>query len=362
MTTSTAPTKGLTYAESGVHIDEAERFLQLIKPMLTSIARPWVTPGQHGFTANIDLAVFGRVLGIPGLSGTVKLNVDGVGTKLKIALAMGKLDTIGIDLVAMEVNDAIREGAVPIALADYYGVGKLKAEVGAEIIKGIAEGCHQAGIPIAAGETAELRIIYHGDDFDLVGTTLSAVDPALAAHPDPIREGDTVIGLLSDGFSNGLSMVNTLLGGGLLSLDDPCDGTTFGEAVLRPTTIFVDPVKAAMRTGLIKKAVHVTGGGLIDKPGSILPPGRSMNIHGCAIGDPLPPVFEAIQKAGNVDDREMRNTFNCGIGMLLVTTHYTSEVDKVLNAIQRSGFPYMKYGTVGRIEKQIGEHRVTFYR
>src|SRR4051812_27684216 len=306
---------GLTYAQAGVDIDAGNALVERIKPLARSTARAGATPSLGGFGALFDLKAAGY--DDPLLVTTT----DGVGTKLKLAIETGRHDTVGVDLVAMCVNDLLAQGAEPLLFLDYYATGKLDVEAAAAVIAGIAEGCRQAGAALVGGETAEMPGMYSGGDYDLAGFSVGALErgkvlPDLKAQ----KPGDLMIGLASSGpHSNGYSLIRRIVERSGLAWDAPAPfapGLGLAEALMAPTRIYVKSVLPLMKAGLIKGGAHITGGGLIENPPRCIAEGLVPRFDWEAW--PLPPVFEWLQKTGGVSDHELRRTFNCGIGFLLI--------------------------------------------
>jgi phosphoribosylformylglycinamidine cyclo-ligase/phosphoribosylamine--glycine ligase/phosphoribosylglycinamide formyltransferase/phosphoribosylformylglycinamidine cyclo-ligase len=306
---------GLTYAEAGVDIDAGNALVEAIKPLAKATRRPGAEASLGGFGALFDLKAAGY--DDPLLVSTT----DGVGTKLKIAIDTGRHDKVGIDLVGMCVNDLLAQGAEPLLFLDYYATGKLDVETAKSVVGGIAEGCKLAGAALVGGETAEMPGMYSGGDYDLAGFSVGAVDrgkvlPAL----DRQKAGDLMIGLPSSGpHSNGYSLIRRVVEKTGLGWEAPAPfapGKTLAEALMEPTRIYVKSVIPLMKAGLIKGAAHITGGGLIENPPRCIADGLVPRFDWSAW--PLPPVFEWLQREGGIDDHELRRTFNCGIGFLLV--------------------------------------------
>jgi phosphoribosylformylglycinamidine cyclo-ligase/phosphoribosylamine--glycine ligase/phosphoribosylglycinamide formyltransferase/phosphoribosylformylglycinamidine cyclo-ligase len=306
---------GLTYAQAGVDIGEGARLVELIKPLARATARPGGEAGLGGFAAAFDLKAAGYA------DPVILATTDGVGTKLRIAIDTGMLDTIGIDLVAMCVNDLLAQGAEPLMFLDYFATGKLDAAAGARLIAGVAEGCRQAGCTLAGGETAEMPGLYHGQDFDLAGFAIGAAErgallPNLAAQ----ARGDVLIGLAASGpHSNGYSLIRRIVETSGLGWAAPAPfakGRTLGQALLEPTRIYVASVLPLIRDGLIKGCAHITGGGLIENPPRAVAEGLAPDLDWSA-WTPAP-VFAWLRDAGGLDDREWRRTFNCGVGLIVI--------------------------------------------
>lgn len=319
---------GLTYAQAGVDIDEGARLVELIKPAARATARPGAAATLGGFAAGLDLKAAG--FQDPILLATT----DGVGTKLKIAIETGRRATIGIDLVAMCVNDLLCQGGEPLLFLDYYAVGKLDAEIGAEIVRGIAEGCVQAGCALAGGETAELPGLYAGDDFDLAGFALGAAERGrLLPRESEIRAGDVIIGVASSGaHSNGYSLIRKIVERTGLAWTAPAPfdpARDLADALLTPTRIYVKSVLPLLDA--IKGLAHITGGGLIDNTPRALPPALAANIDWHAWTQPA--LFDWLQAEGGVPEADMRRTFNLGIGLVaIVARDLADEVERSLAA------------------------------
>ncbi len=308
-----------TYKQAGVDIDAGNALVERIKPLAKATARRGAVGGLGGFGALFDLKAAG--FSDPLLVSTT----DGVGTKLKIAQSAGNHKTIGIDLVAMCVNDLIVQGAEPLFFLDYFAAGKLEVGVAEEVIAGIAEGCKLAGCALVGGETAEMPDMYAPGDYDLAGFAVGAVERALLLPAKNIQAGDRLIGLASSGVhSNGYSLVRHLVKTNNLAYDAPAqfeNSKTLGEALLVPTKIYVKPCLAAIKLGVgerraVKALAHITGGGLLENIPRVLPEGLAAKLNGQAWE--LPPVFRWLQELGKIEDKEMQRTFNCGIGMVLV--------------------------------------------
>jgi phosphoribosylformylglycinamidine cyclo-ligase len=307
----------LSYRDSGVDIDAGNALVESIKPLAKSTSRPGADADLGGFGALFDLKRAGFKDPI-----LVAAN-DGVGTKLKIAIEMGQHGTIGIDLVAMCVNDLLAQGAEPLFFLDYFATGKLDVEVARSVIAGIAEGCRQAGCALIGGETAEMPGMYAGTDYDLAGFAVGAVERGQILPRNDIAPGDVLIGLPASGVhSNGYSLVRRLVAESLLGWHSPApfDGSqTLAGALLVPTRIYVKPVLKAVRdTGAVKALAHITGGGLSENLPRVLPAGIAAHVDLSAWR--APPVFGWLQHTAGIDDAEMLRTFNCGVGLVLVVT------------------------------------------
>ena len=323
---------GLTYAEAGVDIDAGNAMVEKIKPLVRSTRRPGADGEIGGFGGLFDLKA-------AGFSDPVLVAAnDGVGTKLKIAIDAGIHDTVGIDLVAMCVNDLVVQGAEPLFFLDYFATGKLDPEQGAAIVGGIAEGCRQAGCALIGGETAEMPGMYQGNDYDLAGFAVGAAERGQLLPTDDIVEGDVLLGLASSGVhSNGFSLVRRIVEQSGLAWDDPAPfakDKTLGAALLEPTRIYVKPVLQAIRnTHGIKALAHITGGGFPENIPRVLPKDFTAELDLEAIA--VPSVFSWLAKTGGVAPAEMMRTFNCGIGMIMVVA--SGQAAQVAAVLQEAG-------------------------
>jgi len=309
----------LTYRASGVDIDAGEALVERIKPLARATGRAGVVGGLGGFGALFDPRAAG--FADPVLVATT----DGVGTKLRLAIETGRLDTIGIDLVAMCVNDLVVQGAEPLLFLDYFATGRLDVAQAAAVIGGIAEGCKLAGCALVGGETAEMPGMYAGEDFDLAGFAVGAAERGTLL-PAGVAAGDAVLGLASEGVhSNGFSLVRRIVAQAGLGWDDAAPfarGLGLGEALLAPTRIYVRALLALHRAGLLRAAAHITGGGLPGNLPRVLPDSTVAVLDAAAWV--LPPVFGWLARAGGVAAGEMLKVFNCGIGMALVVSDATA--------------------------------------
>ncbi|MFU8865657.1 MAG: phosphoribosylformylglycinamidine cyclo-ligase [Rhodobacterales bacterium] len=310
---------GITYADAGVDIDAGNALVERIKPAAKRTMRKGSMSGLGGFGALFDLK--GAGYSDPILVAAT----DGVGTKLRIAIDTGNVDNIGIDLVAMCVNDLVCQGAEPLFFLDYFATGKLELDSATRIIEGIAEGCARSGCALIGGETAEMPGMYHGGDFDLAGFAVGAMERGQDL-PAGVAAGDVLLGLASDGVhSNGYSLVRKLVEVSGLSWQDDCPfGTgTMGEVLLTPTRLYVTQVLAAIRAGGVHALAHITGGGLTENLPRVLPDdlGATIDLDSWA----LPGVFQWLAQTGGMDQGEMLKTFNCGIGMILVVAPERAE-------------------------------------
>ena len=310
---------GLTYADAGVDIDAGNALVDRIKPAAKATSRPGTMGGLGGFGALFDLKAAGYQ------DPVLVAATDGVGTKLRIAIDTGHVDTIGIDLVAMCVNDLVCQGAEPLFFLDYFATGKLEVEEATRIITGIAKGCADSGCALIGGETAEMPGMYHKGDFDLAGFAVGAMERGQDL-PKGVRPGDVLLGLASNGVhSNGYSFVRKVVELSGLGWDAPSpfsDGT-LGEALLTPTRLYVRQALAAIRAGGVHGLAHITGGGLTENPPRVLPDGLACEIDLGAWQ--LPPVFRWLATTANMSEPELLKTFNCGIGMILVVAEDRAE-------------------------------------
>ncbi len=345
--------KGLTHAQSGVDIDAGNRMVDLIKPLVKATARPGADAEIGGFGGLFDLKRAG--FKDPVL---VAAN-DGVGTKVKIAIDTGIHDTVGIDLVAMSVNDLVVQGAEPLFFLDYFATGKLDPKVGAAIVAGIARGCKQAGCALIGGETAEMPGVYHGNDYDLAGFAVGAVERKAVLPRNDIRAGDVILGIASSGVhSNGFSLVRKVVAKSKLKWGAPAPfekKKKLGAAILTPTRIYVKPLLAAIReTKAIKALAHITGGGFPDNIPRVLPNNTGARIDLGSI--PVLPVFQWLAAAGGIAEKEMLRTFNCGIGMIAVVE--PRKADAVMKVLRREGETVLR---LGQVETAAGgKARVTY--
>jgi phosphoribosylaminoimidazole synthetase len=325
-------TNGLTYADAGVDIDAGNALVEAIKPLAKATRRPGAEASLGGFGALFDLKAAGYH--DPLLVSTT----DGVGTKLRIAIETDRHDTVGIDLVAMCVNDLLAQGAEPLLFLDYFAVGKLDVASAKRVVAGIAEGCKLSGSALVGGETAEMPGMYADGDYDLAGFSVGAVErDGVLPRFDDQRAGDVLIGLASSGpHSNGYSLIRRIVERSGLAWDAPApfaEGQTLAEALTAPTRIYVKSVLPLIQGGRIKGLAHITGGGLVENPPRAIAPGLFAKIDWNAW--PLPPVFDWLQKTGGVSDHELRRTFNCGVGMMLIVA--PADVEPVLAALLNVG-------------------------
>ena len=326
------PTNGLTYAQAGVDIDAGAALVEAIKPLAKATRRPGADGGLGGFGALFDLKAAGY--DDPLMVSTT----DGVGTKLKIAIETGLHSTVGIDLVAMCVNDLLAQGAEPLLFLDYFATGKLDVKAATEVVAGIAEGCKLAGAALVGGETAEMPGMYGDGDYDLAGFAVGAVErDGVLPKFDRQKAGDVLIGLGSVGLhSNGYSLARKVVEVSGLGWNAPSpfsDGETLGAALMTPTRIYVKSALPVIQAGRVKGCAHITGGGLIENPPRAIAEGLVPRFDWNAWSRPA--VFDWLAKAGGIEEAEMRRTFNGGIGLMLIVS--PSDVEPVLAALLNAG-------------------------
>ena len=345
------PKNGLTYAQAGVDIDAGDALVEAIKPLARATARPGADASLGGFGGLFDLkaAGFKDPLLVAG--------TDGVGTKLKVAIESGIHDTVGIDLVAMSVNDIVVQGAEPLLFLDYFATGRLDVTVGTAVVKGVAEGCLQAGCALVGGETAEMPGMYARGDYDLAGFAIGAVERDQVLPRRDMAAGDVILGLASSGIhSNGYSLVRRIVADQGLGYDSPAPfapGVSLGRALLAPTRIYVKSALAAIRQGGVKGLAHITGGGLTENCPRVLPDDLDLAID---LGSwTLPPVFQWLARAGGVEEKEMLRTFNCGIGMIAIVG--PQDADRTAAAFAAAGEQVFR---LGELVAGKGEPRVRY--
>jgi phosphoribosylformylglycinamidine cyclo-ligase len=332
----------ISYRDSGVDIDAGNALVQAIKPLAKSTRRAGADADLGGFGALFDLKAAGFKDPI-----LVAAN-DGVGTKLKIAIDTGRHASIGVDLVAMCVNDLLAQGAEPLFFLDYFACGKLDVETARAVVAGIADGCRQAGCALIGGETAEMPGMYAGEDYDLAGFAVGAVERGGILPRADVVPGDVLIGLASSGVhSNGYSLVRRLVTEEKLAWTGPApfdrSTSSLAEALLVPTRIYVKPVLHAIRaTDAVKAVAHITGGGLSENLPRVLPAGLAAHIDLATWAPPA--VFGWLARAGNLDEAEMLRTFNCGLGLVLVAAQ--SQADEVLATLLAAGEAFVRIGEI----------------
>lgn len=327
----------LTYRDAGVDIDAGEALVQDIGPAVAATRRPEVLSSLGGFGALFELPP-GRYQHPVLVAGT-----DGVGTKLKLAIETGRFDTVGIDLVAMCVNDVLVQGAEPLFFLDYYATGKLDRSAAAAVIKGIAEGCSRAGCALVGGETAEMPGMYAAGDFDLAGFCVGAVEKAQILDGSKVAAGDAIIGLASSGaHSNGYSLIRKLIADGNHRLDQPLGDSSLADALLEPTRIYVKPLLQLLQQQPVHALAHITGGGVLENLPRVLPQGCDARIDTQAW--PRSALFAWLQQAGGISYTEMLRTFNCGIGMVVIVPQ--AAANSTLAALEALGETAWPIGTV----------------
>ncbi|OBU86595.1 phosphoribosylformylglycinamidine cyclo-ligase [Chromobacterium subtsugae] len=339
-------TTSLSYRDAGVDIDAGDALVENIKPFAKRTMRPEVLGGIGGFGALVEIS---KKYKEPVLvSGT-----DGVGTKLKLAFDWNRHDTVGIDLVAMSVNDILVQGAEPLFFLDYFACGKLDVAQATEVIKGIAAGCEMAGCALTGGETAEMPGMYVPGEYDLAGFAVGVVEKSKVISGRDIAAGDVVLGLASNGVhSNGYSLVRKIIDRAQPELDAPFDGgKTLRDAVIAPTRIYVKPLLKLMETLPVKGMAHITGGGITENTPRVLPDNAVAQID--AKSWELPKLFQWLQREGKVDTQEMYRTFNCGIGMVVVVA--AEHAEQAMALLREAGETVYRIGTVR--ERQGDEHQ-----
>lgn len=340
-------TTSLSYRDAGVDIDAGDALVENIKPFAKRTMRPEVLGGIGGFGALVEIS---KKYKEPVLvSGT-----DGVGTKLKLAFDWNRHDTVGIDLVAMSVNDILVQGAEPLFFLDYFACGKLDVAQATEVIKGIAAGCEQAGCALTGGETAEMPGMYPAGEYDLAGFAVGVVEKSKVISGRDIVAGDVVLGLASNGVhSNGYSLVRKIIDRAQPELDAPFDGgKTLRDAVIAPTRIYVKPLLKLMEALPVKGMAHITGGGITENTPRVLPDNTVAQID--AASWQLPKLFQWLQREGNVDIQEMYRTFNCGIGMVVVVA--PEHAEQAMALLREAGETVYR---LGQVRERAGDEHQT---
>ncbi len=333
----------LTYRDAGVDIDVGNSLIENIKPVVKKTFRPGVLTGLGGFGALFELPT-DKYKNPVLVSGT-----DGVGTKLKLALQMQRHDTIGIDLVAMCVNDIVVTGAEPLFFLDYYATGKLDLEVATDVISGIAKGCELSGCALTGGETAEMPGMYDDSDYDLAGFAVGIVEKDQIIQADAVKQGDVLIGLASSGpHSNGYSLIRKVLEVSQADIEADFDGRTLGEALLAPTRLYVKSLLALMEKVHPHAFAHITGGGLTENLPRVLPEYTTATIDQNSWQ--LPAVFQWLQDNGNIETAEMLRTFNCGIGMVVCVAAEDKQL--AMEVLQQQGETVFEIGRIDSCECQ----------
>ncbi len=327
---------GLSYKDAGVDIDAGDALIERIKPYAKKTMREGVLNGLGGFGALFEIS---KKYQNPVLvSGT-----DGVGTKLKLAFEWGFHDTVGIDLVAMSVNDILVQGAEPLFFLDYFACGKLDIDTAADVIKGIAQGCEQSNCALIGGETAEMPTMYPDGEYDLAGFAVGAVEKDKIINGSTITAGDVILGLASNGVhSNGFSLVRKVLEVSKADLNMNMGGVTLQQAISAPTRIYVKPILATLEQINIKGMAHITGGGLTENVPRVLPEGLQAVIHSNSWT--RSPLFQWLQQAGNISDDEMHRVFNCGIGMVVIVS--ANDADKAREILSAQGETVFTLGEI----------------
>jgi len=329
--------KSLSYRDAGVDIDAGAELVEQIKPHVKRTMRPEVLGGLGGFGALFEIPL-DRYRKPVLVSGT-----DGVGTKLKLALQLNRHDTIGIDLVAMCVNDILVLGAEPLYFLDYYATGKLDNAVATDVIKGIAEGCIQSGCALTGGETAEMPGMYSEGDYDLAGFCVGIVEKDRIIDSSKVEAGNVLIGLASSGpHSNGYSLIRKVIEVSNANLNEPCGKQSLGDALLAPTRIYVKSVHTLLEQIDIHAMSHITGGGLTENLPRVMPENTRAQIN--ANSWELPEVFKWLQQQGNIEDLEMHRTFNCGIGMVLIVNE--EDADMAIDVLNKAGESAFNLGQI----------------
>jgi phosphoribosylformylglycinamidine cyclo-ligase len=337
-----AAPQALTYRDAGVDIDAGDQLVENIKPFAKKTLRKGVLAGIGGFGALFEIARE-RYREPVLVAGT-----DGVGTKLKLAFELNRHATIGIDLVAMSVNDILTHGAEPLFFLDYYACGKLDVPTATEVVKGIAAGCEEAGCALIGGETAEMPGMYPGGEYDLAGFAVGVVEKSRIIDGSAIAEGDAVLGLASSGaHSNGYSLIRKIIAVKGVNLSARFHGRPLSEAILEPTRIYVKPVLKLVQSVTVKGLAHITGGGLVENVPRVLPERLAARLERAAWT--VPPLFTWLKDEGNVADAELYRVFNCGIGMVVVVA--AAEADAALKVLKAAGETAWRIGRVVRREK-----------
>ncbi|MDD2720486.1 MAG: phosphoribosylformylglycinamidine cyclo-ligase [Gallionella sp.] len=334
-TPTDAQKTGLSYRDAGVDIDAGDQLVENIKPYAKRTMRPEVLSGIGGFGGLVEIS---KKFKEPVLvSGT-----DGVGTKLKLAFELNRHDTVGIDLVAMSVNDILVQGAEPLFFLDYFACGKLDVPAATEVIKGIAKGCEDSGCALIGGETAEMPGMYPVGEYDLAGFAVGVVEKSKIITGDTIVPGDVVLGLASNGaHSNGYSLVRKIIARSNPDLNAKFDGErSLADCIMAPTRLYVKPLLSLMQTVAVKGMAHITGGGITENVPRVLPENIVAEIS--ADSWQMPKLFRWLQEGGNVEAQEMYRTFNCGIGMVVIVA--AQDADAAISQLQAAGETVTKIG------------------
>lgn len=340
------PTPSLSYKDAGVDIDAGDALVERIKAVAKRTRRPEVMAGLGGFAALCEIPEGYRQPVL--VSGT-----DGVGTKLRLAMNLQKHDTIGIDLVAMCVNDLVVTGAEPLFFLDYYATGKLNVDVAAAVVAGIGDGCEQAGCSLVGGETAEMPGMYEGEDYDLAGFCVGVAEKSEIIDGSKVKEGDVLLAIPSSGpHSNGYSLIRKIIEVSKVDLNQDCGGRPLSDALMEPTRIYVKTLLKLIKDSQVNALAHITGGGLTENIPRVIPENCKAVID--TKSWTFPPVFQWLQQAGNVQIREMYRTFNCGVGMVIaVPANAKNQALQLLKDLGEQAF------VIGHIAKADGEeHQV----
>ena len=342
----TQPAAPLTYRDAGVDIDAGDRLVENIKPFARKTLRKGVLAGIGGFGALFEIAR-ARYREPVLVAGT-----DGVGTKLKLAFELDRHATIGIDLVAMSVNDILTHGAEPLFFLDYYACGRLDVATATQVVKGIAAGCVQAGCALIGGETAEMPGMYAAGEYDLAGFAVGVVEKRRIIDGSRIAEGDVVLGLASSGaHSNGYSLIRRIIAARGVSLSADFHGRALGDVMLEPTRIYVKPVLKLLKRVAVKGLAHITGGGLVENVPRVLPARLAARIERAAWK--LPPLFSWLQVEGRIADAELYRVFNCGIGMVAVVA--PADAARAVKILAAAGETAWRIGRVERRRKNAAQ-------
>jgi phosphoribosylformylglycinamidine cyclo-ligase len=342
----TQPAAPLTYRDAGVDIDAGDRLVENIKPFAKKTLRKGVLAGIGGFGALFEIAR-ARYREPVLVAGT-----DGVGTKLKLAFELDRHATIGVDLVAMSVNDILTHGAEPLFFLDYYACGRLDVATATQVVKGIAAGCAQAGCALIGGETAEMPGMYSAGEYDLAGFAVGVVEKRRIVDGSRIVAGDVILGLASSGaHSNGYSLIRRIIATKGVDLSADFHGRALGDVMLEPTRIYVKPVLKLLKRVAVKGLAHITGGGLIENVPRVLPAGLAARIDRAAWR--LPPLFRWLQAEGNIADAELYRVFNCGIGMVAVVA--PADAARAVKVLTAAGETVWRIGHIERRRKNAAQ-------
>ena len=340
--------QSLSYKDAGVDIDAGNALVERIKSAVKRTHRNEVMSGLGGFGALCELPT--RYKEPVLVAGT-----DGVGTKLKLAIDSGIHNTVGIDLVAMCVNDLIVQGAEPLFFLDYYATGKLDVDMAGAVVEGIAEGCSQAGCALIGGETAEMPGMYQGNDYDLAGFCVGVAEKSQIIDGSKVAEGDVLIGLASSGpHSNGYSLIRKVIEHAGADLQQDFEGSTLAEVLLTPTRIYIKPLLALMESVTVKALAHITGGGLLENIPRVMPEYTRADIDSNSWQQPA--IFDWLQKNGNIEKTEMYRTFNCGIGMVICVAE--EDADKTLQSLKDNGEQAVRIGRIGKSDNAQPEVQI----